>query len=50
MKNLINRLICLIRGHEWYVKVVGDIRVGHDYKEEIIYKCTRCGKTKEVVI
>ena len=45
MKKLINRLICLWKGHEWEIKTFPYItgRIG-------IEECGRCGKTKKDVI
>lgn len=55
MKKIINRLICLCRGHKWkgtYITIWLD---PFDLSDAIqsrlpYYKCTRCGKTKEEVI
>lgn len=53
MKHLINRLICLCRGHEWKRGLKREpiidwdkciIRQWKTYKYAI---CTRCGKVKE---
>lgn len=43
--NMINRLVCLIRGHKWEHKTwIG--KSGGAYIDEDL-TCTRCGKTKE---
>lgn len=53
MKRLINRLICLIRGHRWQMEIHnyndGFDKHGKYYLTDLI-KCTRCGKIKEVRI
>lgn len=44
MKQLINRLICLAKGHEWK-----GIAGSDDNLLCYEYKCVRCGKIKEVI-
>lgn len=45
---MINRLICLCRGHKWKLEFYHK-RVLPDFHWEAFeyYKCTRCGKNKE---
>lgn len=61
MKQLINRLICLFRGHEWkedwnneYMRVppqdiLEDDEKFYKHLHTVALKCARCGKTKEEV-
>lgn len=46
LKTIMNKLICLCRGHDWYFRATWDIK--SNFRE--IKQCARCGKTKEVVI
>ena len=46
MKHLINRLVCLLRGHEWEHKTWIGKFSGATYIDEDL-TCTRCGKVKE---
>ena len=47
MKKLINRLICLFRGHKW--KWIEEWYLGQS-KIRHFHECDRCGKIKEDVI
>lgn len=52
MKKLINRLVCLIRGHEWKKHWGTKYIDPYDIDDAIevnyqVTKCTRCGKVKE---
>lgn len=46
MTKLINRLVCLIRGHKWkyYKPTQASNFFLHGWA---LFKCTRCGKEKE---
>lgn len=44
MKKLINRLICLCRGHEWITWSSVFDKTGREIKE---FTCSRCGKIKK---
>lgn len=55
MKRLINRSICLFRGHKWKHEGLAFIEsdvitTSQLRKHPHIFKCTRCGKTKEEII
>lgn len=48
MKRMINRLICLCRGHKWLETA---FRIHYwSWTVETHYKCARCGKIKEEFI
>ena len=51
MSIMINRLICLFRGHK-YEKIIegGIIQKGIMWFDSDWYKCARCGKIKEVEV
>ena len=46
MAQILNKFICLVRGHEWQHIVRVYICRELPYNE---YKCARCGKTKKEV-
>lgn len=48
MKRLINRLICLVRGHRW--KFYKATQAVTPFNGWALFKCARCGKTKEEFI
>lgn len=54
MKQLINRLICLVRGHEWKEhwrrKYIDPFNLDDAFPiDYTVTKCARCGKTKEEI-
>lgn len=60
MKRLINRLICLFKGHKWdidwtakYMQIPpweSSREKLYKYLHTVCFECARCGKTKESVI
>lgn len=45
MKKLINRFICLFRGHNWEEIIEGKmVWRGIKYYQDKYYKCQHCGK------
>lgn len=54
-KSLINRLICLVKRHEWKHEGLAFIESDVITESQLrnhphLFKCTRCGKIKEEVI
>lgn len=47
MRKLINRLICLCKGHRWQIIGVTD-KIDNNDGVSLIDKCSRCGKIEEV--
>ena len=56
MRKLINRLICLFRGHDYDLAGMQFLGIGAGRKiyvgkrDEVYWKCARCGKIKEEII
>ena len=50
MRKLINKLICLFRGHKWKLKWRNEYSDGVLIQSYPSIKCARCGKIKEELI
>lgn len=47
MKNLIYRIVCILKGHKYEHPIVGQVQM-FDVRDKLMLKCVRCNHEKSL--